>query len=215
MDESFAFFLKRFGLPIARRDVAPTYATTYTGRLPAQLLQYWIEHGFAGYANGLLWTVDPSDYETLLEACLAGLPFEGQDHYHVVARTAFGNLFVWGKKSGASLQIDVPHSILFPDRAAGKFVQQGREDFALQMFFESLEQSRADFADDAGQPLFARALKKLGPIAPDEMYGFEPALSLGGKAALAALCKVKILPHLEILAQIEPLRIVENPLFRP
>lgn len=214
MDESFAYFLKNFGPAIARRDVDPAHAVQYRGRLPEQLLQYWTEHGFSGYADGLFWTVDPADYDDLLETWLAQTPFAGADDYNVFARTAFGELFVWGKKSGASLRINSPLNILFPNPAAADQVKAGREDIAVQAFFVSKKREHFDFADDAQKPLFARALKKLGPVGPDEIYGFEPAIPLGGKAALAGLRKVEMLPHLEILAQIAPPKILENPLLR-
>jgi hypothetical protein len=67
----------------------------------------------------------------------------------------------------------------------------------------------------AGKPLFARARKKLGVLAAGEMYGFVPALALGGTASVATLEKVAIIEHLDILAQLGPLRIFENPLLKP
>lgn len=214
MDESFQFFLQTFGPPCARRDVDEAHAAEYAGRLPAKLLEYWREQGFSGYADGLFWVVDPAEYAGVLERWLSSTPFKGQDDYHVIARTAFGALFVWGERSGAALQINPPHSLIFPNRAAGKLVREGRADLALQVFFASRTRQTVDFPDDKGKPLFAKALKKLGPLREDEAYGFVPALGMGGKATLAGLQKVEILPHLEILAQITAPRILENPLLR-
>ena len=171
MDESFAFFLQNFGAPRAQLAVTPVHAVQYQGRLPAKLLEYWAENGFAGYGDGLLWIVDPAVYEDVLGRWLDATPFKGGDDYHVVERTAFGALFVWGKKNGMSLQINTPHSIIFPDRGATKRVQDTSEDFALQIFFECITKESADFADEQGTPLFARALKKLGPLEGDEVYG--------------------------------------------
>ncbi len=212
MDEAFAYFLTNFGPPLARRDVPATDATRQTGRLPALLLEYWIEHGAAGYADGLFWTVNPDDYAGVLAQWLEPSPFNGQDDYQVIARTAFGCLFVWGAKSGASLQINTPHGIIFPNPAAATYVQAGRAEIAVQSFFVSLSKSHTDFADEDGKPLFTRARAKRGVLDPDEMYGFEPALALGGTATLANLQKVKILEHLTILAQLGAPRIIENPL---
>jgi len=212
MDESFEYFLTNFGPPIARRDVPATDAKRQTGRLPALLLEYWIEHGFAGYADGLFWTVNPDEYADMLAQWLDLSPFKGQDDYQVIARTAFGCLSVWGTKSGASLEINAPHGLIFPNPAAAKYVQQGRDEIAVQSFFVSLAKNHTDFADEGGKPLFTRARAKLGALEPDEMYAFEPALALGGTATLANLQKVKILEHLTILAQLGAPRIVENPL---
>jgi len=214
MDESFAFFLQNFGSPRALRSVEPSYAVQYKGRLPTKLLDYWIEHGFAGYGDGLFWIVDPGEYEDVLDHLLEATPFEDEDDYHVVARTAFGTLFVWGKKTGMSLQINAPHGVIFPDRGSAKRVQDTSDDFALQIFFECITRESADFADAQGKPLFARTLKKLGPLEEDEVYGFEPALGLGGKASLASLRKLKLVPYLDILAGINTPRLLENPLLK-
>jgi hypothetical protein len=215
MDESFAYFLSTCGPPLARREVDPSYAAGYAGKLPDRLREYWVEHGFTGYADGRFWTVDPADYAGVLRTWLASSPFHGVDDYHVIARTAFGSLFVWGTQSGVSLEINAAHGIVFPNPAAATYVREGRPEIAVEAFFVSMGAGRTDFADDAGKPLFARARKKLGVLAAGEMYGFVPALALGGTASVATLEKVAIIEHLDILAQLGPLRIFENPLLKP
>jgi hypothetical protein len=212
MDESFSYFLSTFGPPIARREVTASDIAGQAGRLPELLLQYWAEHGLSGYGDGLFWTVDPREYAEVLAQWLDRSPLKGQDDYQVIARTAFGCLFVWGTKSGASLQINCPLGLLFPNPAAAKYVQTGRAAIAVQAFFVSMQKSHADLEDAAGRPLFARARKKLGVLNHDEMYGFVPALALGGAATLAKLQKVKIVEHLTILAQLDVPRVIENPL---
>ncbi|MNJ79554.1 hypothetical protein D3C77_776150 [compost metagenome] len=54
--------------------------------------------------------------------------------------------------------------------------------------------------------LFKSALKKLGQLKSDEMYGFVPALALGGAMELKNLQKVKTIEHLEFLSQLSPLQ---------
>jgi len=54
--------------------------------------------------------------------------------------------------------------------------------------------------------LFKPALKKLGRLGPDEMYGFIPAFMLGGPDDLKHLEKVKIVEHLIFLSQIAELK---------
>mgnify|MGYP002079457892 CR=1 FL=1 len=49
--------------------------------------------------------------------------------------------------------------------------------------------------------LFQQALKQHGPLAPDESYGFVPALPLGGKEVMTQIQKVKTLEYLDLLAQ--------------
>ncbi|GBH13441.1 Uncharacterized protein KPSA1_06930 [Pseudomonas syringae pv. actinidiae] len=105
MDEDFAFFLKKFGPAVKRQQVPATSIDRYTKKLPEQLLKYWEDFGWCGYAKGLFWTVDPQDYDDLLKNSLAGIEAFNSDNYHVIARSAFGELYVWGEKSGYSLSI--------------------------------------------------------------------------------------------------------------
>ena len=69
------------------------------------------------------------------------------------------------------------------------------------MFFSSLE---AEYNDFYG--LFRPALENLGKLRSDEMYGFVPALALGGAMELKNLQKVKTIEHLEFLSQLSPLQ---------
>ncbi|WP_229520035.1 T6SS immunity protein Tdi1 domain-containing protein [Massilia oculi] len=51
-----------------------------------------------------------------------------------------------------------------------------------------------------GEPLYSRALAELGPLGFDEVYGFEPAIVLGGKMRLENLAKLKLDVHLRFFA---------------
>lgn len=46
---------------------------------------------------------------------------------------------------------------------------------------------------------FERARSKLGALEPHEIYGFEPAIVLGGKVLLENLAKVHATVHLTLL----------------
>ena len=75
-------------------------------------------------------------------------------------------------------------------------------DFYVRTFFSNKSIDRCDLDDESGQPLFKRALAKVGPLEEDEVYGFEPALVLGGKMRLENLAKLKLDVHLTILRQL-------------
>jgi hypothetical protein len=47
-----------------------------------------------------------------------------------------------------------------------------------------------------------KATKKLGPLAPDEMFTWEPALALGGSRKPENLAKVKLSQQLSFLSQL-------------
>lgn len=203
MNEHFEYFLEKMGPAIDKRNVPPSSIERYRGKLPNQLLDYWQEHGWCGYADGLFWTVDPQEYEPVLEAWIGNTPFMAQDAYHIIGKSAFGEVYFLGERTGDSLKIFAPGAYCFPRKS----IPVGeRMNFGLRVFFGNRERKENDFAN-----LFTPAFKKLGPLKHDEMYGFFPALALGGPATLDHLHKVKAVEHLVLLAQLDSLRVMESP----
>lgn len=202
MDEDFEYFLEKMGPPIGRRDVPDTTIERYRGRLPDQLLAYWTEYGWCGYADGLFWTVNPQDYEPVVQAWISDTQFVEMDSFHVIGRGAFGKLHLWGEVTGYSLSISAPGAYCLPRKS--RFVGE-KLNFGVRVFFSSLGRSEHDF-----DGLFAPAIKKLGQLQYDEMYGFVPALALGGPATVNQLQKVKAVEHLVFLAQLAPLDIITS-----
>ncbi|WP_408630384.1 GAD-like domain-containing protein, partial [Pseudomonas syringae] len=103
MDEVFSIFLKTFGGPVGRQEVPESSIERYKGKLPDLLLHYWSEHGWCGYGEGIFWMVNPQEYEGVTASWIQGTEFENQDTYHLIARSAFGELYFWGEETGASL----------------------------------------------------------------------------------------------------------------
>ncbi|MES2743490.1 MAG: GAD-like domain-containing protein [Pseudomonadota bacterium] len=203
MDQDFAGFLEDFGPGFDKQHVPPSSIARYRGKLPNQLLSYWEEHGWCGYADGLFWTVNPQEYEPALEAWIGDTPFMAYDAYHLIARGAFGELYFWGEKTGNSLRLFAAGSYCIPrnSRLVGE-----KMDFGMQVFFGGLSRDGNDF-----DGMFVPALKKLGRLKHDEMYGFIPALGLGGSSTLDHLHKVKAVEHLVLLAQLAPLEVITSP----
>ena len=203
MDELFEYFLEKLGPPVHRREVPASSIERYRGKLPDQLLTYWQEHGWSGYADGLFLTVDPQEYEPVLEAWIGDTPFMEQDAHHVIARSAMGKIYFWGERSGYSLKLSAFDAFLLP---MFDMDLRGSPDEQLQKFFAFRDREENDLDD-----LFVPALKKLGHLHHDEMYGFVPALALGGPATLDHLQKVKAVEHLVLLAQLSELRVLNGP----
>jgi hypothetical protein len=210
MDETYAYFFKKCGPVLNTVEVPQQSISKYEERLPARLLEYWKAYGWTQYSCGF-WTVNPDDYAEILVSCLSGTPYENHDDYSVIARSAFGALFVWGKQSGIAMKISMPHAIIFPSHGDKKSVADGKEDLCIRVFFQLTSKDKCDFPDQNEKDLFDRALNKLGPLDYDEMYGFVPALPLGGQAKLENLRKVKALEHLLFLSQLDTFRCMENP----
>ena len=200
-DEDFEVFIEEFGEATHRSEAPASSIAAWRGKLPDLLLTYWQDEGRSGYGNGLFWFVDPEEYEDLVDEWLENSPLEQIDAFHAIARSAFGDLFLCGERTGRSVTVNCPiHAIFAQQNRLGK---KSKEELDMSIrAFVGMSRDRCDFKDEDGRPLFDRALAKLGPLAPDEMYGFEPALVAGGKMRLENLRKVKLDQHLTILRQL-------------
>ena len=201
-DEAFAEFIARWGEPTARVDVPNESLQTYRDKLPPLLLSYWREEGWSTYRNGLLWTVDPSAYEDVLDTWLEDTGIDEVDSFHVIARSAFGHLYACGERTGRSVTVSCPTQAILalPRELRPKSLFD--RDLSIESFFAMREPASVDLEGDDGKPLFERARRSLGDLAPDEMYGFEPAIAAGGTMALGHLRKVQLDAHLSILRQL-------------
>lgn len=98
MDKVLASLIENFGPPIDRREVPGSTIERYRDKLPPKLLEYWSEHGWGGYGEGILWLVNPQEYDAVVSCWIAGTALASHDSYHLVARSAFGDLYLWGEK---------------------------------------------------------------------------------------------------------------------
>ena len=202
-DEDFELFISEFGEATYRADVPADAIKKWQGKLPEQLLKYWKDEGWCGYAKGLFWFVDPDDYDDLVDEWLEDTGLEQIDAFHVIARTAFGDLYVCGERSGVSMTISCPINAIFALPKDLKPKNKVDQDWSVRAFI-GLSVSECDLKDESGRQLFEPALNKLGPLEPDEVYGFEPAIVMEGKMRLESLAKLKIEQHLTILRQLAP-----------
>ena len=198
MDEIFSIFLDTFGGPVDRQEVPASSIERFRGKLPNQLLEYWAEHGWCGYGDGIFWIVNPQEYEGVVASWLEGTKFKTFDTYHLIARSAFGDLYLWGEKTGASLKIT---SILSRCITHTSIYTGEQMDKGLRSFLLSRQVDSNNYGD-----LFKPAKKKLGILRHDEMYGFVPAFMLGGPDTLEHLEKVTAVEHLILLSQITELQ---------
>ncbi|CAM3889800.1 GAD-like domain-containing protein [Ectopseudomonas alcaliphila] len=200
-DEFFQSFIANMGEACYREVVPTSSINKYRSVLPDALLRYWQEEGWCAYANGMFWLVDPALYKDTLDSWLQGTDLQNIDNYHVIARDAFGSLYAWGERYQRKITISsLAGGIVALKNQLQKVNPQ--PDRAVGIFLGMSKPENFDFQDEQGEPLFQRALNKLGPVSTNEMYAFEPALCIGGKAALENLVKVDMHIHLMILDQL-------------
>ncbi|WP_137939603.1 GAD-like domain-containing protein, partial [Chitinivorax sp. B] len=168
-------------------------------------------YGWAGYANGRFWLVNPQEYEPALEAWIGDTSFMELDAYHVIARDAFGHLYLWGEKTGPSLEISAITACAYPNHIYLSHIKAGRDEIAVKYWLSASNPNSMDWMDSNSQPLFDRALARLSRLDSTEMYGYVPALALGCPNTVEKLQKVSIIEHLVFLAQLEPLQVIEFP----
>ena len=197
MDKVFPRFVEKFGGAIDRREVPLSSIDRYQGKLPKLLLEYWADHGWCGYGDGIFWIVNPQEYEGVVASWIEGTKLQERDTYHLIARSAFGDLYLFGEKTGFSLKISSVLSRYVINNLDFRTEEMDRH---LQGFLLTREVDANNYGD-----LFKPAKKKLGPLRHDEIYGFVPALMFGGPDTLDHLEKVKAVEHLTLLSQIAEL----------
>lgn len=170
--------------PIKCRVASQEIVEKYKGILPEQLIAEWQEEGWCGFAQGLLWLVNPDDLQEPLAEWLEA----NSSGAHAFVRTAFGDVIFW--TDHGIFFLDVNHETVF----------EMTQNIEIVFHFSLCDE---DYLDNAiGRKLFREALRRLGPLEADECYGFVPAIPLGGPGTVETLQKVKLREYLSILAQI-------------
>lgn len=184
MTMNYAEILTRvLGPPSQAAPVLPEDLASLAGTVPDDLLALWREHGWAGYGDGLFWTIDPRQLAELLPTWSLMPPAS-----MVIGRDAFANLYLLSE--GRPYQFNVHRDE--PDMVA----------MSLDLFLETLLDDPEFRQSYMWSDLFVKARKRCGPLQSDECYAFFPALALGGSVDVKSLQRVKYYEHLQFLAQL-------------
>ena len=187
------------------RVVPEEYFERFGGVFPESVLYIWRRFGFDGFGQGRSWITDPVEWAPVVDAWLEGieLPFPAQ-RWHCVTRTALGYMRLWGEVSGPALDIDVISGEISPNANEAENMTDPvvRERSGCITFTEPLE----DLYDDevSGRPLAVEGIERLGVPGADEVFGFVPPLSFGGRIRADRLSVQKAVPYLVGLAQSTP-----------
>ena len=187
------------------RVVPEEYFERFGGVFPESVLYIWRRFGFDGFGQGRSWITDPVEWAPVVDAWLEGieLPFPPQ-RWHCLTRTALGCMRLWGEISGPAVDIDVIDGAIYPNSEAADAAADPihRERRGCFIFTDPL----VDFDEDevTGRPLAVEGIERLGVPGADEVFGFVPALSFGGRISADRLSVQKAVPYLVGLAQSTP-----------
>jgi len=179
----FQEFLSKNGPPNECQPAPLEILKKFENILPPILIDLWRNQGFCSYANRFIWITNPSELDGCVKLWL------GKNSKHLaIARTGFGHLFLWNGNSVELLHIHYGGtSEIAPE---------------IELLFNSSLCSDRYLDSGLDRKIFLKAQKKLGPLENDECFGYVPAIALGGSGKLDSISKVKLIPHLLILAEL-------------
>ncbi len=180
----FVTFLETHRPSTECRKVPSARVKDFEAIFPQPLLQHWQAEGWCGYADGLLWVVDPHELEDPLKEWLE----KEYEPAWAFARTAFGDVLFWHDEKAYYLHV-----------LYGK-VAELTDDLELLFEYTLCQDSYLNKVVD--RKLFKKALARLGSLASDECYAFVPAIAMGGSSKVNTIEKAKLREHLSFLAQL-------------
>ena len=201
--EDSEYFFENFGMPFASTPVSAETLAKYRGKLPDRLLEYWQEFGFCGFKDGIFWLTNPEDYEDILAEWLPEDELKKKKHY-VIARSGFGDLFVWNSELGYEYEISsLWRWILKIDIHFSDWIRDGRADEVIDIFIGSNRYEELDTQDNDGNPLFQRCVELWGPLAENEMFTFAPYPFINNSMTLDAIRKADLFINFDIIRQMK------------
>ena len=208
MAYSFERLVERYGIPEQAYRPSSAEFQALDGHVPDDLLAFWQAHGIGLWEKGRFQFCLPQRFAPVVNRIFANdceiLPNET----HVIGYSAFGNLLVWNEVHQRllidllMLEVDVPKL---------RRNKQG-QDYPLTVPLVRLGASETTFDvfedTETAEPLFKRAMAKLGALEPGQCYGFFPAPAFGGRQTLDHLQRVGAREHFSFLADLDRFRLI-------
>ena len=155
----------------------------YKDKIPPELLEIWQEYGFGTFANGYMKIINPDEYMDVLERS-----YFASDYSIPLFATGLADIVTLQKGEYIGL------------------VKYRRGEAPLHLydfvdFIEDLEDPETiEFLDNEQ---YERAVQLHGSLAYDECFGYVPLLALGGSELPEKLCKVAIIPHIDLITELD------------
>ena len=168
---------------VKKYDVPEEIVIEYEGKIPNVFIDFWKTYGFGTFHNGYLKSINPHDYQDILEKSY----FQGNLSIPIFA-TAFGDLITWEKNRFLGIV-----KYRYGDNDV---ISEG-----VDFFFQDLADGELD-DEEFNIKQYNKAIEKLGMLEYDECFGYVPLLALGGKERVNNLKKVKIREHIAIIYEL-------------
>ncbi|AQS85524.1 MAG: GAD-like domain-containing protein [Acetobacter aceti] len=207
LSEDFQFVLEEFGRPIGGEQVPTEVLAAYADRVPQTMLDFWKECGTGLWLDGYFQLCRPDKYQELVSLILDGDPDFPPKESVLIGFSAFGKLLIWNN-TNYFLSLSLYNKVAYTSHLNSNFpiLQPNRE---LPAELSGIDDDTYDYTErtEKAAPLFRRALKKLGPLAYGECYGFVPARELGGLEILDEVHKRPALPYFRMVSQLAPIKL--------
>lgn len=171
------------------------------------LPDHWVKtlngHGRFSYRSGLVHVCGPNDLKSILSLVFKADKNFSHTNCIGVSYSAFGEIFFWHKDLGDGT-IDLINGIITVDALTDPSCTEKID----RLILTSIDQIFENYDKD-GKPLFSRARKKLGELKWGEVYGFTPAIALGGERILENLKVQPAIAHFAMLAQLQPFYLLD------
>ncbi len=197
-----------FGAPSGGVHADPQTIEKYRGSFPQAFIQVWMKYGFASTQNGWFWIADPDLLRPVLDELFDGDNTFGDGRFLPFAYNAFGGINLWNPTSHTCADISFSRNVVttyyenfYHLEPKDPHSRRKTDDELIGVTFYTPSDEDSPRGTD-GRRLFMPALEALGPLSPGEIYGFFPAIALGGTFSLENLKRVKAVEHLTFLASL-------------
>lgn len=170
----YKFFLEQRGESTFFKKVDNQVILNWENKLLSSLLRIWQELGWCSFHNGLLWIVNPDEYQYLVDTWLDNTKYQQLDNFYCIARTAFGECLLYGERTKRIIEIQPQYNTIWSD---DKKLQRPDNDFGanistlIHLGSNTEDFDMMDIQDET--LLFERAVEKLGVLSPDEQTTIE------------------------------------------
>ena len=199
--------IEKFGPPAKAEVVDEKGVASLSPLLPSDLVGFFAKYGVGMWLKGKFQFCRSDLYDRVCQSVLNGDVEFRPEESAIFGFTAFGEVFIWNREHKALVQVKLARQIA----TTNPYTRTSQHpELAITDVLRFIDKNFTDLREDTPEAplLFARAVKKLGELELGQVYGFAPALALGGSATIDRLFKMNALEHLAFLAQLRPARLM-------